>query len=312
VRIRPRSATAVLLLAVAAVAAADPVGGLAASGASYAGELPAPAPGPGVATIAGVPSYIWHHGCGPTSLGMVLGYWDGHGYGELIVGSNNWNMNRQAIERAIASPGHVEDYALYDGVNDAKWSQWPHDDPYCDLSEIDPGAAHANDSLADYARSSFSDGGMKYGWSHYTSQGGALAGYALQATWAVLFRPTRLEHMNTGNLWRTLTDEIDAGRPGQFLVDTDGNGATDHFVTVTGYAEIDGVPAYACYTTWEHDLHWFEFARIADGQPWGIYGGTFWEPVPLPEPAAALLLVIVPAALRRRRRGAAGARRRGR
>ncbi|MBN2705671.1 MAG: hypothetical protein JXR89_04435, partial [Deltaproteobacteria bacterium] len=26
--------------------------------------------------IAGVPAYDWRHGCGPTALGMVVGYWD--------------------------------------------------------------------------------------------------------------------------------------------------------------------------------------------------------------------------------------------
>jgi len=39
--------------------------------------------------IGGVPSYIWHHGCGPTAAGMVLGFWDGFAFPNLISGSAN-------------------------------------------------------------------------------------------------------------------------------------------------------------------------------------------------------------------------------
>lgn len=31
-------------------------------------------------SISGVPNYPWRDGCSPTSAGMVLGYWDTHGY----------------------------------------------------------------------------------------------------------------------------------------------------------------------------------------------------------------------------------------
>ena len=36
--------------------------------------------------ISGVPAYYWYRGCGPTSAGMIIGYWDGHGYSNLVVG----------------------------------------------------------------------------------------------------------------------------------------------------------------------------------------------------------------------------------
>src|SRR6056297_638583 len=36
--------------------------------------------------IFNVPSYIHHHGCGPTALGMVIGYWDDNGFPFLVPG----------------------------------------------------------------------------------------------------------------------------------------------------------------------------------------------------------------------------------
>jgi hypothetical protein len=39
-----------------------------------------PASSRGLGWISGVPAYIWRCGCTPTAAGMVLGYWDSHGY----------------------------------------------------------------------------------------------------------------------------------------------------------------------------------------------------------------------------------------
>ena len=61
--------------------------------------------------IPDVPSYLWYNGCGPTAAGMIVGYWDAHGYDNLIPGSNDWAANTQAIKDMIASPGHIRDYA---------------------------------------------------------------------------------------------------------------------------------------------------------------------------------------------------------
>ena len=58
--------------------------------------------------ISDIPAYIWHRGCGPTALGMIIGYYDLHGYYDLfydstIVQTNNINME-------IASEDHYNDY----------------------------------------------------------------------------------------------------------------------------------------------------------------------------------------------------------
>jgi hypothetical protein len=57
-----------------------------------------------------------------------------------------------------------------------------------------------------------------------------------------------------------------------FLVDTDGNGDTDHFVPVIGYD--DASPhKYACYTTWTSmpGIRWYNFQSV--GNNWGVWGG---------------------------------------
>ena len=36
-----------------------------------------------VVLIDHVPTYIWHRGCGPTALGMIVGFYDLHGFHDL-------------------------------------------------------------------------------------------------------------------------------------------------------------------------------------------------------------------------------------
>jgi len=60
-----------------------------------------------------------------------------------------------------------------------------------------------------------------------------------------------------------------------FLVDTDGNGSTDHFIPVIGYdARADG-GYYACYTTWseDEDVSWYKFRAM--GSAWGVGYATY-------------------------------------
>lgn len=74
--------------------------------------------------------------------------------------------------------------------------------------------------------------------------------------------------------WDLFRAELDAGRPLVLLVDTGGDGSTDHFVTATGYDDAGGARNYACLNTWDTGVHWFEFTGVAAAQPWGIYGGV--------------------------------------
>src|SRR5512143_2590875 len=100
------------------------------------------AAGPNARMVMGVPAYYWLDGCGPTSAGMILGYWDTHGYDWLIPGGAATETT--AVDEAIAShlgtQNHWTDYAL------------PMDDggpaPLADRSESPAGDEHAPNSVA--------------------------------------------------------------------------------------------------------------------------------------------------------------------
>jgi hypothetical protein len=60
------------------------------------------------AILNDVPAYLWHHGCGPTAAGMVVGYWDGHGFDDLVSGSAA--AQTAAVNAMISSQGNYSDY----------------------------------------------------------------------------------------------------------------------------------------------------------------------------------------------------------
>jgi hypothetical protein len=74
--------------------------------------------------------------------------------------------------------------------------------------------------------------------------------------------------------WNAFKAEIDAGRPIELLVDSNGDGSTDHFIPAFGYDDSTGTKMYAAYNTWDNSLHWYNFGPMTAGTPWGIYGGT--------------------------------------
>jgi hypothetical protein len=216
--------------------------------------------------IPGVPAYQWHHGCGPTAAGMVIGAWDGWGFDDLVPGDAS--TQTAAVNAMIATEGPASNYSDYCLPLDAHPILLP------DRSEPPAGDEHPDDCVADFMRTSQSYHSNYYGWSWFSAVRSALEDYvdslgqpAYQARAANLYMSSSLN-------WDAFRAEIDAGRPLVFLVDTDGNGGTDHFVTAIGYDVVDNVPLYACLNTWDAGIHWFQFAPIAAGQPWGIYGAV--------------------------------------
>jgi len=218
---------------------------------------------PEASQILDVPAYLWKNGCGPTAAGMVLGYWDMNGYGELVSGSAV--TQTVAVDDMISSSGNYADYCL------------PIDTPPTlldDLSELPIGDEHPDDSIADFMKTSQSFHWNYYGWSWFSHMDDALFGYVQHAApnyWVTT------QNVTFGNFsWNAYKAEIDAGRPVVFLVDTNEDGSTDHFVPGIGYSE-DGTNMYACRNTWDAGIHWYPYAEIANGQPWGIYGGTLFQ-----------------------------------
>ncbi len=241
----------------------------------------------------GVPGYQWRHGCAPTALGMLIAYYDVRGYVDLFTGvasSQTAEINQEiASHRSSLDPGHYEDYAL------------PMDDgaasPLADKSEVPLGDEHPHDSIADFMKTSWSSEGNFYGWTWSSDIEPAFTQYVNLKNQS--YQPTTESYnFATGELtWEVLVEEIDQDRPMIFLVDTNADGYTDHFVTVVGYRN-SGSREYACLDTWVpyDQIRWCTFAQITSGQAWGIWAGWGFELQPAqrestPLPFLPLLLL---------------------
>lgn len=212
--------------------------------------------------LGDVPEYIWTDGCAPTAGMMVLGYWDAKGYPSYIPGTNDWATNQAAIKTAISSTLHQRDY----------------------VPTPDPGTNHNDNCLADFMGTSRDP--MDYGWSPVWTPTGGGVGSGLEdyANWrgypAV---DTSNEYMGFPYVpsftFSDLQSEINANRPMVFLVDTDGDGDTNHFVPVIGY-RTSPREKYACYRTKDaqEGVQWHDFEPMADGQPWGINTAIYFHP----------------------------------
>ncbi len=222
--------------------------------------------------IPGVPSYIWHHGCGPTSLGMVIGYWDTYGPPNLVPGDAttqtvavNAMMANDSQNPSCGGPAsdHYQDYAcpMDDGLSS----------PLTDRSET--GGAHVDNCVADFMHTSQSAYGNLYGWSWFDDIGPAMVQYAAMVDPTIA--PITGNYYFSPSAWQTYKDEIDANRPVILLVDTDGDGATDHFPVGIGYDETE--QEYAVYNTWDHNIHWYKWRDMGSGITWGIFGFTVFR-----------------------------------
>lgn len=206
--------------------------------------------------ISGVPAYNWRYGCGPTALGMIIGYYDEHSYPDLFIGSSV--TQTPAVQQLIASNDHYNDYSL-------PLDYYPN--LISDLSEDPPGDEHSDNCIADFMLTSRSIEGNYYGWSWSSHIAGAYTDYL--ASVSSYSGQCQLYYFS----FFTFSDymqEIDANRPMMALVDTDGDGFTDHFITLLAYKQEAGIDYYGCYQTWDTNLHWYEFEQIASGQQWGI------------------------------------------
>lgn len=220
-------------------------------------------PGGGATTLLGVPNYLWRHGCGPTAVGMLLGYHDMRGYADLFEGSAA--TQTEAVQQGIASqggagnPGHYEDYSE------------PRDSSptlMADKSEAPAGDEHASNSIADFMETSFSSRSNFYGWSWSSDIDDSVLEYSAHRNNNY---SANIRFWHTGGLsFNTLKQEIDANRPLILLVDTDGDGYTDHFVPAIGYNESTN--EYACWDTWYNAVRWEPFRQIQNGNAWGIWG----------------------------------------
>lgn len=266
-----------------AIACGQPVIAAGDDGPQQSKTGPTPPPGvaekvPELGALAQVqlfvPGYSWRHGCGPTAVGMVIGYYDGLGYHDLIPGDAYTQTN--AVNQAIASggdssspnpPGSEKHYEDYSRPEDS----FPNllTDDY--ITEGRP--AHGDNCIGDYMDTSKSTRNNYYGWSWSSDVGPSFVSYVNQQN--PDYGPSYQQYQMGSTLtWSVLTTEINNDRPMVFLVDTDADGGTDHFVTIVGYRDTPS-QQYGCLDTWPPAdvVRWCDFEQMSGGQPWGIWGG---------------------------------------
>jgi hypothetical protein len=243
---------------------------------STTGPIPPPGIDPGIrpvtrqqVVIPGVPAYLWHHGCGPTAVGMVIGCWDGKPLIELVPGDAS--TQTAAVNAMIADDSGNPDCDAADGDHYQDYScpiDTDSDTALWDKSQT--GGAHASNCVADFFKTSWSSEGNQYGWSWFKDADSSWIGYVNWYTdW---YKPAARNKYFSEFSWNRYKFEIDRGRPMVLLVDTDSNGVTDHFVTAIGYN--DATMEYAIYNTWDTNIHWYKWREIGEGISWGIYGIT--------------------------------------
>jgi hypothetical protein len=176
---------------------------------------------------------------------------------------------------------HYEDYSL---PNDSgSGSVIP------DSSITYPSGCHADDCIGDFMHTSWSKDGNFYGWAWSNKIAPSFTSYVDLMNSG--YGKTCTQYMMNSTLtWGLLTAEIDAGRPMVFLVDSNGNGGTDHFVTIVGYSDSPA-QQYGCLDTWypASQVRWCEFRPMSASYAWGVWGGwTFsLRPIKPTSPAPA-------------------------
>ena len=215
--------------------------------------------------ISNVPAYIWHHGCGPTALGMVIGFWDGYSNPNLVPGDASTQTD--AVGAMIADDNGT-------AICDQQWTDH-YQDYSCPLDGSGPllpdrsetGGAHADNCVGDFMHTSQSAYYNRYGWSWQSDICPAFTQYVnLVDPEAV---PEASDYTFDVFGWDNYKYEIDKSRPMVLLVDTDGDGETDHFVTGIGYDE--STMEYGIRNTWDWGIHWFSWREMAPGRTWGVY-----------------------------------------
>jgi hypothetical protein len=213
-----------------------------------------------------VPAYDWYHGCTPTSVASILGYWDLHGHPGYFD-AEGWDQLRltASVQDEISSPTHN---ARYDSSPD-------------DLTQPDAG----DTSIADFLHTS--EGSLGFGWTWLSLIDSGIENYAALRGDPIDARSESFAAFS----WDEFTREIDDGRPMIFNVDTTADGIVDHTVPVLGYDDRgDGGRWFGAYTTWTEDetVEWFQFRPEAAGSDWGVDSVVFIQPLP-DAPSATVL-----------------------
>ena len=226
----------------------------------------------------GVPFYTDYWGTGPTAGMMILGYWDAHGYPDLIPGDAS--AQTRAIDDLIASPGNIADYVD------------PVDKPGAILPDayITAGRQpHPDNSLADLMGTSQSAilnpaGYTSESWAWFGVERWmqAHSGPQLNVCYGHMC-DTRMDFLNgpaaLSEIYARVKASLDRGDPLMAVTAAHGpDTPTDNFVVVVGYRP--GNPAKLAYLDPKDrtgGLHWRHF--VPAGASDGFYAVMYFEPL---------------------------------
>jgi hypothetical protein len=202
---------------------------------------------------------------------MILSYWNWYersvGYDWVLPGDST--TQSEAVNQAIASTDHLADYSK------------PFDTyPNLVLDKSEPGnSPHVSNSLADFMSTSFSSRDNYYGWSWFSDVPKAFTAYLNSVSPGGFTIETSNVRLNDATLdWEIYKTWIDRGIPVMLLVDSNGDGETDHFIPGIGYDDTDpNIKRYAAYNTWDGAVHWYVWGPMVSGQMFGVYGATLLE-----------------------------------
>ena len=242
--------------------------------------------------IEGVPSYLWYHGCGPTVVGMMVGYWDSMRFGDLVEG--DVSVQGDAANSMIASSGHIHDYAFYPYGVDVYTDPVTGQTTVCkdspgnlirDASYPGNQATHSDDCIADFMHTSRSQDQCAWGQSLNTRVIGGFTGYVAYASPHVegteidMYTGVAKEDTSTSLSWGYLKDMVTAQNPMAFIVDINGDHRMDHIVAVIGYCQIGCARLYAFHSTWDDTIWWANFEFMDKSVYFGIYSGFEFDVV---------------------------------
>jgi hypothetical protein len=125
--------------------------------------------------------------------------------------------------------------------------------------------------VGDFFMTSWSLVSNYYGWSWYRDVPCSFTEYVNAQNYDAIAANQTFHELG----WRGYKAEIDAGFPVVLLVDTDGDGRTDHFVTGVGYDST--AKEYGIYDTWDNTIHWYAWRAMQPDDDWGIYGITLFR-----------------------------------
>jgi len=259
--------------------------------------------------LSDAPDYAWWYGCSPTSVGMLMGYYDRHGYDgllypDLVPGGvaelNTYGGGSYLVNDIIASSGHIADF-----YSDAPP---PGDDApyYGDSGDDVEEPWHSFDCLADFMGTSQDAADNSNGatrWWNYTD-GTKLTDTALFAMGPDYWSTSGLcgiteyveyvgyegtgynqyvdSYVSGGFGFDDYRGEIDAGRP--VLIHLAGH-------TMFGYGYDETTNEIILHDTWSEGEH-----RMTWG---GSYGGMELQAVTVyqvsggvPEPVGLSLLAF--------------------